>query len=76
MDTDALMGIFLSQLRQLLGLFDGSDKTIEKLSFENLEILEPSSTRLRTWEKEFLTRLFLVEGLYSARVTLQVTTNH
>jgi hypothetical protein len=71
-DTDELMGIFTTQLRLLLGLLDGGDKSVEKTTFEDLEILNPSSTRLRTWEKEFLVRLFLVEGLYSSRVTLQV----
>ena len=71
-NTDELMGIFTTQLRLLLGLLDGGDKSVEKTSFEDLDILDPSSTGLRTWEKEFLIRLFLVEGLYSSRVTLQV----
>jgi hypothetical protein len=72
------MGIFTSQLRMLLGLLDGGDKSVEKMTFQDLKILEPSSNletssnRLRTWEKEFVIRLFLVEGLYSSRVTLQV----
>jgi hypothetical protein len=38
-----------------------------------LKNAKPLKLIFRTWEKEFLMRLFLVEGLYSSRVTLQVS---
>lgn len=66
------MSIFAAQLRTLLGILDGSDKTIEKSDFSNLEVLKAPPTRLRTWEKEFLMRVFYVENVHSVKVTLQV----
>jgi hypothetical protein len=73
-DTEHLVSIFATQLRLLLGILDGSDSTIEKTTFNYLQILETPLTRLKTWEKEFLMRVFYVENIYSTKVTLQVET--
>lgn len=67
MDMGGVVAIFLTQLRELLGL-QKQDRLPDKV---RLLPFRPEQPHLRTWERDFLYRLRTSENLLLTRVTLQ-----
>ncbi len=65
-DTEKTMGIFLTQLRLLLGL-----QNLDAASLPAKVMLLPLKGSLRTWERDLLYRLRTLENLELTRITLQ-----
>jgi phosphatidylinositol glycan class S len=68
-DTTKVMGVFLAQLRLLLGLQQVTDADLPDGA--RFLPLASSDVGIRTWERDFLYRLRMLENLELSRVTLQ-----
>ena len=69
-DMGKVMGVFLAQLRELLGVQTVSEKELLAERKATLLPIKSPEFGLRTWEKESLFRLRTLENLELSRVTL------